>query len=554
MQIEGRLGITTLGEEKCTKVLYNPLLEEPYQGYFREQIGILSSLVHPALRKSEIRDYNPQTGFSFITDRAKLTLEDLIAGKDPSLFTNHNKMFILITVAHAMAYLHRNCVLHGNLHPRNVVFDNNLRVKLMDYGLNSFAKKTPAQVDAENGRATPFLAPELINQTVFDASSDVFAFGTLMYQVLYRESNWMYDNPYKLALIIGGSFSVTFPQKTIFKDCESLIRACWNPKLSLRPTFDTIVNTLHKSMQEVSNVNVNAIMKELHFFNSNIRDLVPPTAPKFFAQMTFAAIGGWPIGMKDYANVWLKGKHFAPNIPKGLYYLKKAARAGNGKACEMLGLFYEQGRHVEQDLMEAYDLFEIASQYPDCTFSAYKFAYFLINGIGGLKDQNRGFTVCKQGADNKNYNNLDCINYLGELYEYGYGTAKDIKKAKEYYKLAAKSNFPKALYNIARTMEEDPKSRKKDIKPAYEKAANAGSPEAMNRLGEMNMEDKKNGSPDKAVGYFTEAASKGCLKANYNMALYLYSIGNDKVATDYMENAARGGLAEAVQYLKNTSH
>lgn len=556
MHVEGRLGKTWFDRQSgvCMKTLREPLLVEPYQGYFVEQTAILNALQHPALLKPQISESQPGIGVSFATPLMETNLEALIRGENPNVFTIHNKILILISIAHAIAYLHRNVIIHGNLHPRNILFSKEWKVMIADYGLNVFAKRSPAEVDAENGRATPFTPPEFINQTANDASADVFAFGSLMFQVLYSDKSWMDNNPYLLNLLIGGYYPFAFPEQPPFKDAEQLIKDCWKPKLGERPTFDAIVNRLYQAAQSIKGVDFNSIIKELQYYNSNSRETLPPTAPKYFNVMTFAANGGNPHAMLDYANVFLDGKCFQPYFPKAIYYLRKSANLGHAPACQALAIMLEAGRFVSQDLVEAYDLYEIASQNKDCKYSIYKFAYFLVNGIGGLKDVSRGFSVAQKGA---NEGDADCLNYLGELYENGLGTKADLKKAKEYYEKASKSNHAKGLYNQARVCEIDPKAKKRDAFTLYEKGANAGSPDCMNRLGELLLNPEGirgvKANPERAMDLFNNAASKGCPKAMYNFALILNSKGNYQVASDYMKNAANLGCKEAVQYLESAN-
>ena len=552
---KGRIGVSKLtmnsdGKEFYIKTLKNPILEQPFPTYFQDEIDLLNALQHPCLLKPKISDFDPKKGYRFTTEKMQNgSLADLFQGSKPDFYNNmNNKMILLLSIAHAMAYLHRNAVLHGNLHPGNILITDKWTTKIADYDLNWFIEKSPAQQDAENGRATVYMSPELIKGTSFDSSIDVYAYGTILYQVLLGHRPYARDNPYKVALYIGGSFiyPIDFPQE--LKAFEKIVRDCWGPK-SKRPSFDHIIMDIMKILSQgrIRGVNFKSIQDILQYFNSSLKEVLPQNAPKYYQFMKFGAIAGDPRPMIDYAETFMDGAAWPPNYEKGLYYMRLAAENGNGPACQKLAEFLEEGKFVKQDLIEAYDLYETASQDEKCTHSKYKFATFLINGIGGIKDPQRGFAECKKAAEAKD---PDATNYLGELYENGIGTKQDLSLAKKQYQEADKLGNPKGKYNLARLLEKN-KSRWSEIISLYEQAAAKEQPDALNRLGELLLSGQgvKHPDPERAFNLFMLASVKGNTRAKYNFALLLLKQNNSEVAMDYMREAAKDGCIEAQHYL-----
>ena len=538
------------GEVFYKKTLKHPLLEPPYSSYFEDEISLMNSLQHPCLVKPVISEFDKEKGYTFTTPKIENgSLADLLKGSNNKFFTLNNKMIILMSIAHTMAYLHRNCILHGNLHPNNVLIDKSWITRIVDYGLNTFVSKSPAQEDAENGRATPYMSNELVRGTVFNENIDVYAFGTIMYEIVYGQRPYNHANPYSIALYIGGNFILPFPNNKLGKHFEEIIKKCWGP-MPKRPTFDMIVSQLFQICQTISimGVDMNFMQNIINYFNSSQKDAIRPDIPGKYHFMKFAAYGGNARAMIDFANVYMDGKLFPQNYEKALYYMRYAAEKGNTLACQNLAKFLEEGRFVEQDFIEAYDLYETASKDKNCGYSGYKFATFLVNGIGGLKDTYRGFAVCKKAAEESK--DADAINYLGELYECGIGTQANSTQALKEYQKAFEMGNPKATYNLAR-IKELSRAKLDDVIMLYEKASNMGQPDAMNRLGELILMGVVKNQPnkDRALGLFSEASAKNHAKAKYNFALLLFEMGQNSVAIDYMKEAGKCGCIEAQQYL-----
>lgn len=65
--------------------------------------------------------------------------------------------------------------------------------------------------------------------------------------------------------------------------------------------------------------------------------------------------------MYDLAKLYLEGQGIEHDSEKALYWLNKAAAAGNLEAMDALGMQYLQARGVERDLAKAQEYFEKAA-------------------------------------------------------------------------------------------------------------------------------------------------------------------------------------------------
>jgi WD40 repeat protein/serine/threonine protein kinase/DNA-binding SARP family transcriptional activator len=89
-------------------------------------------------------------------------------------------------LAGALAHAHELGVVHGDLKPTNVLFDGVGNAYLSDFGLPVTGIDTggPGRPERRRLVASPFVAPELLQQQRASVASDVFALGVLLQQAL----------------------------------------------------------------------------------------------------------------------------------------------------------------------------------------------------------------------------------------------------------------------------------------------------------------------------------------------------------------------------------
>ncbi len=107
------------------------------------------------------------------------TLEDMLIERPLTL---EETFIVLEQLTSALAYIHALGILHRDIKPTNILFDQNYNLYLTDFGIASWLGDKPTH----NGHVmgTPhYTAPELFDGYV-DQRSEVYSVGILLYQLL----------------------------------------------------------------------------------------------------------------------------------------------------------------------------------------------------------------------------------------------------------------------------------------------------------------------------------------------------------------------------------
>jgi TPR repeat protein/tRNA A-37 threonylcarbamoyl transferase component Bud32 len=173
---------------------------------------------------------------------------------------------------------------------------------------------------------------------------------------------------------------------------------------------------------------------------------VPKDLKKAFAWYTLALQKGNPGELSTVAVCYLDGIGVAVDETQAAILLKRAAETGDVSACEHLGDLYETGRGVEKD-------YSLAAQYyykaavMNSFVAKYKLAkLWQAHHAPQYEPQIRqvsasAFADCKPLAE-KGYPYAQFA--LGQMYEFGIGTSKDLNEAMKWYKKAAEGGDPDA--------------------------------------------------------------------------------------------------------------
>ncbi|MFB0538364.1 MAG: protein kinase, partial [Anaerolineae bacterium] len=173
-------------KELTTVAHLDPRDRQEAERRFLEQAAVWMSLDHPNLAR--VTD-------AFSQARRVYLVMELVEGTSlRTLLEDQWKVFSEETVLHwagqicdALDYLHRQGppIIFGDLTPSHVLVDSGGRVKLVDFGLTQFFMPTRPGIPRYTG-PKGYAAPEQRRQGQASPRSDLYALGTLLYQLLTR--------------------------------------------------------------------------------------------------------------------------------------------------------------------------------------------------------------------------------------------------------------------------------------------------------------------------------------------------------------------------------
>ncbi|XP_016461688.1 integrin-linked protein kinase 1 isoform X2 [Nicotiana tabacum] len=166
-----------------------------------------------------------------------------------------------LDIARGMNYLHEckpDPIIHCLLMPKNILLDNGGLLKIAGFGLTRLSNISPdkAKLVQPQGidRASPYTAPEIYKDEIFDRSVDVYAFGVLLYEMMEGTPPFHPKSPEDAArLMCKEGKRPSFKSKSKYPpDLKELIEECWHLDSFVRPTFSEIIVRMDKIVANCS--------------------------------------------------------------------------------------------------------------------------------------------------------------------------------------------------------------------------------------------------------------------------------------------------------------
>lgn len=178
--------------------------------------------------------------------------------RDPSLdLSVFRRLGMALDVAQGMAWLHASKpqIIHRDLKPSNLLLDDQLRVKVCDFGLSAIKEnETEKLQDTDSVPGTPlWMAPEVLMGKPFDASSDVYSFGVVLWEMMTKEEvypEFTSFGAFKRAICYK-HHRPTMPKGLPQSLCD-LMERCWHREPTQRPTFTQIIAMLQRILVDVA--------------------------------------------------------------------------------------------------------------------------------------------------------------------------------------------------------------------------------------------------------------------------------------------------------------
>jgi Tol biopolymer transport system component len=233
---------------------------------FVQEAKAASALNHPNI--IHIYDVAETDGVPFIAMEyvAGKTLDQLIGRKGLRL---NESLKYAIQIADALARAHAAGIIHRDLKPSNIMVDDHGLVKVLDFGLAKLTERVTGelgatatiQLDEKPGTAegtivgtVAYMSPEQAEGMTLDARSDIFSFGSVLYEMVTGSRAFHGDSKLSTlsAILKDDPKAVSSVLPDVPYDLEKIISRCLRKDPERRLQHMDDVKTLLEELKEES--------------------------------------------------------------------------------------------------------------------------------------------------------------------------------------------------------------------------------------------------------------------------------------------------------------
>lgn len=176
--------------------------------------------------------------------------------KDSKLHLLNRTTLVAQQISQGMGYLHAREIVHKDLKTKNIFLENG-KVVITDFGLFSATKLQYNEHGLGIARDwLCYLAPELIRglkpcrssdeDLPFTKGSDVYAFGTVWYELLCGEFPFN-DQPHESVIWqVGRGMKQSLANLQAARDVKDILMLCWAFDTESRPDFSKLLTNLER--------------------------------------------------------------------------------------------------------------------------------------------------------------------------------------------------------------------------------------------------------------------------------------------------------------------
>jgi len=184
--------------EVAVKVLPRELLHDPqFRDRFRREIKTVASLEHPAI--VPVYDVGEEDGLPYFVMRF-MPGGSLTQWIDRGKFSLEDAARIIERLSGALAYAHKNGLIHRDLKPDNILFDNNGDPFISDFGVAKITDSATNMTGSGIIGTPAYMSPEQAQGDKVDNRSDIYGLGVIIFQMLSGHQPYEATTPMGVAV------------------------------------------------------------------------------------------------------------------------------------------------------------------------------------------------------------------------------------------------------------------------------------------------------------------------------------------------------------------
>lgn len=449
-------------------------------------------------------------------------MNKIVKNNPPEGWSPTKMSIIIYGIALGLKFLHDKGIIHGNLKPSNILLDDQLQPKLVDYGFKR---------DDANSQYFP---PEFFLHEEYTLASDIYSFGMILCYLYVQESPFDDSLPLEdlIDFVIDGERPIlpgNIPPKI-----SELIEKCWEKEPSERPTMAYIQRLLGDDEYLYPGTNVDEFQEYVKVATTVAGPVMKPVEEGKNPTTMYR------FGMMLKKNAYIDKK----KMIDAARYFKAAADGGVPDAAFEYAKLASKGIGIPQDVNDAAKYFKIAADQGNITDAMYEFAEMCCYGDGMEKvDERLAAEYYKKAGLAGNAEALHKASLLESKFIEEEQQKRQQLQQQQAQKTQKNSKFHYTPKSSTSSTSDQKVASTNDVMQGFKAAADGGIGQSAYQYGLHALRENKISD---AIKYLKQAADGGIAEAAFELAkLFKRDGGKMAVAAKYFQIAADGGIKEA---------